>query len=119
MKNRLFPVWVLIALLAASCGGQKTEQQMEQRTELVETSALAMSDISQNLAVDTLFIDEGFGSLSGEPLQNAITTLRMLHKAGGRHVGIISHVEELREKIPVQIRVDQDAKSSSSKVSVV
>ena len=81
--------------------------------------ALAMSDISQNLAVDTLFIDEGFGSLSGEPLQNAITTLRMLHKAGGRHVGIISHVEELREKIPVQIRVDQDAKSSSSKVIVV
>ncbi len=81
--------------------------------------ALAMSDISQSLSVDTLFIDEGFGTLSGEPLQNAISTLRTLHKMDGRHVGIISHVEELREKIPVQIRVEQDAKSSSSRVVVV
>ena len=52
-------------------------------------------------------------------LQNAISTLRTLHKMDGRHVGIISHVEELREKIPVQIRVEQDAKSSSSRVVVV
>ena len=80
--------------------------------------ALAMSDISQNLSVDTLFIDEGFGSLSGEPLQNAISTLRTLHKAGGRKVGIISHIEELREKIPVQIRVEQEGKSGASKVVI-
>jgi len=80
--------------------------------------ALAMSDISQNLSVDTLFIDEGFGSLSGEPLQNAISTLRTLHKAGGRKVGIISHIEELREKIPVQIRVEQEGKSGASNVVI-
>lgn len=81
--------------------------------------ALALSDIGQQLAVDTLFIDEGFGTLSGEPLQHAIATLRSLHQASGRHVGIISHVQELRERIPIQIRVDQEGNSSSSRVSVV
>lgn len=81
--------------------------------------ALALSDIGSRVSVDTLFIDEGFGTLSGEPLQKAIDTLRSLHTHSGRHVGIISHVEELREKIPVQIQVDQQGHSSLSKVSVV
>ncbi|MBP5344750.1 MAG: AAA family ATPase [Bacteroidales bacterium] len=81
--------------------------------------ALALSDIGQNLAVDTLFIDEGFGTLSGEPLQNAINTLRSLHRHANRHVGIISHVEELRERIPVQIQVHQEGNNSSSTVQVV
>ena len=81
--------------------------------------ALALSDIGQKLAVDTLFIDEGFGTLSGEPLQNAINTLRSLHNKSGRHVGIISHVEELQGKIPVQIQVDQEGNLSSSKVKVI
>ena len=81
--------------------------------------ALALSDIGQQLAVDTLFIDEGFGTLSGEPLQNAINTLRSLHTKSGRHVGIISHVEELQGKIPVQIQVKQEGNISSSKVDVV
>ncbi len=80
--------------------------------------ALALSDIGSQLAVDTLFIDEGFGTLSGEPLQHAINTLKSLHSKSGRHVGIISHVEELRERIPVQIQVSQDENSSSSKISV-
>lgn len=81
--------------------------------------ALALSDIGQQLSVDTLFIDEGFGTLSGEPLQNAINTLRSLHNKSGRHVGIISHVQELQERIPVQIQVDQQGNNSSSKVCVV
>ncbi len=81
--------------------------------------ALALSDIGNTLSVDTLFIDEGFGTLSGEPLQRAIDTLRGLHSKAGRHVGIISHVEELRERIPVQIRVDQEGNNSKSEVSVI
>ena len=81
--------------------------------------ALALSDIGQQLAVDTLFIDEGFGTLSGEPLQNAINTLRSLHTKSGRHVGIISHVEELQERIPIQIQVIQEGNNSSSKVKIV
>lgn len=80
--------------------------------------ALALSDIGQTLSVDTLFIDEGFGTLSGEPLQNAINTLRSLHTKAGRHVGIISHVEELQERIPVQIQVIQEGNHSSSRVNV-
>ena len=81
--------------------------------------ALALSDIGQQLAVDTLFIDEGFGTLSGEPLQNAIDTLRSLHTHSGRHVGIISHVEELQERIPIQIQVIQEGNHSSSKVKII
>lgn len=81
--------------------------------------ALALSDIGNQLSVDTLFIDEGFGTLSGEPLMSAINTLRALHTRMGRHVGIISHVEELQERIPIQIKVEQEGNSSCSKVSVV
>jgi len=81
--------------------------------------ALALSDIGQQLAVDTLFIDEGFGTLSGEPLQNAINTLRSLHSKSGRHVGIISHVEELQDRIPVQIQVLQEGNHSSSRVKII
>lgn len=67
--------------------------------------ALALSDIGDRQSVDILFIDEGFGTLSGEPLQSAIATLKRLHTAGGRRVGIISHVDELRSRIPVHIQV--------------
>lgn len=81
--------------------------------------ALALSDIGQQLQVDTLFIDEGFGTLSGEPLQKAIETLRSLHTKAGRHVGIISHVEELQERIPVQIQVNQEGNNSSSKIKTL
>ena len=78
--------------------------------------ALALSDIGQRLSVDILFIDEGFGTLSGEPLQNAVNTLRTLHTKAGRRVGIISHVEELKNKNLVQILVEQDGNNSSKSI---
>lgn len=82
--------------------------------------ALALSDIGDNaLSVDTLFIDEGFGTLSGEPLQNAINTLKTLRKKAGRHVGIISHIPEVREKIPVKVVLEQDNRTGSSTVRLV
>ena len=81
--------------------------------------ALALSDIGQQWQVDTLFIDEGFGTLSGDPLQRAVETLRSLHSKSGRHVGIISHVEELQERIAVQIQVNQEGNNSSSKIKIV
>lgn len=81
--------------------------------------ALALSDIGDSLSVDTLFIDEGFGTLSGAPLQNAVNTLKSLRTKAGRHVGIISHIEELQEKIPVRIQVEKNGKTSSSSVTVV
>ncbi|MGM9860728.1 MAG: SbcC/MukB-like Walker B domain-containing protein, partial [Muribaculaceae bacterium] len=81
--------------------------------------ALALSDIGTQWQVDTLFIDEGFGTLSGEPLQRAIDTLRSLHSKVGRHVGIISHVEELQERIPVQIQVNRQGNASHSDITII
>ena len=80
--------------------------------------ALALSDIGSRLQVDMLFIDEGFGTLSDEALNNAIDTLRRLHNKSGRRVGIISHVAELGEKIPVKILVEQEQNSSHSKIKI-
>lgn len=81
--------------------------------------ALALSDIGQGLAVDTLFIDEGFGSLSGQPLANAINTLRSLRGKNGRQVGIISHIQEVRDNIPVQIQVNKNSNNSSSTITII
>lgn len=69
--------------------------------------ALALSDMTELRGCDTLFIDEGFGSLSGAPLERAVNTLRSLHHQVGRRIGIISHIAELREKIPTQIIVER------------
>lgn len=81
--------------------------------------ALALADIGEGLRVDTLFIDEGFGTLSGRPLTNAINMLRNLHNQCGRHIGIISHVEEVKANIPVQILVKQEGNNSSSTIEVI
>lgn len=81
--------------------------------------ALALADVGQQLSVDNLFIDEGFGSLSGAPLTHAINTLRSLHSHSGRHVGIISHIDEVKNNIPIQIQVQQSGGSSSSTIEIV
>jgi len=80
--------------------------------------ALALSSIGDNaLAVDTLFIDEGFGTLSEGYLETVIGTLKRLHEIDGKKVGIISHVAELREQIPVKIEVTK-ADAAHSVVNV-
>ncbi|MFY9711877.1 MAG: SMC family ATPase [Microbacterium sp.] len=56
------------------------------------------------LRLDTLFIDEGFGSLDGDTLDIAMRTLDELRQ-GGRTVGVISHVEAMQEQIPAQLTV--------------
>ncbi|NHI16331.1 AAA family ATPase [Microbacterium excoecariae] len=58
------------------------------------------------IRLDTLFIDEGFGSLDAETLETAMRTLDELRQ-GGRTVGVISHVEAMKEQIPAQLRVRQ------------
>jgi len=71
--------------------------------------ALALAQFSTTvMPVDTLFIDEGFGSLSGDYLVSVIETLSTLHSFSGRRVGIISHVETLKERIPTKILVTRD-----------
>jgi len=56
------------------------------------------------LTLDTLFIDEGFGSLDAETLEIAMATLDSL-RAGGRTIGLISHVEAMKEQIPAKLRI--------------
>jgi len=72
--------------------------------------ALGLAEVVTNRAggirLDTLFIDEGFGSLDAETLDTAMATLDELRQ-GGRTVGIISHVEAMKEQIPAQLRVEQ------------
>ncbi|SHH09008.1 exonuclease SbcC [Anaerosphaera aminiphila DSM 21120] len=83
--------------------------------------ALGLSDEVQSSAggikLDTMFVDEGFGSLDDESLSQAIQTLSSLSE-GNRLVGIISHVSELKEKIDRQIIVKKD-KTGCSSVSIV
>ena len=78
--------------------------------------ALGLSDEIQSVAggvkLDTLFVDEGFGSLDGESLEQALKVLASLSE-GRRLVGIISHVGELRERIEKQIVVTKNAASGS------
>lgn len=72
------------------------------------TMALGLSEVVQShsggVSLETLFIDEGFGSLDSESLDNAIKTLMEL-QSGGRLVGIISHVAELKERIDTYLEV--------------
>jgi len=67
--------------------------------------ALGLSDMaSKNIRISSLFIDEGFGTLDSKTLDIVISTLETLH-AQGKTIGIISHVENLKERIPAQIQV--------------
>lgn len=78
--------------------------------------ALGLSDVVQSnvggIEVDTLFVDEGFGALDSESIEQAIQTLVGL-TAGNRIVGIISHVNELKERIDSQIIIKKSSRGSS------
>ena len=81
--------------------------------------ALGMSDVIQAMSggirVDTLFIDEGFGALDSESLDQACETLMGLVEHN-RLIGIISHVQELRERIDNQIVIEKTNSGSSIRV---
>ncbi len=78
-------------------------------TFLVSLSlALGLSDLaSKNTKIRSLFIDEGFGSLDPENLNNALDTLEMLRQTDERQIGIISHIDELKKRITTQIQVNK------------
>ncbi len=79
--------------------------------------ALGLSDTVQHSAggirLDTMFIDEGCGTLDSESLDNAIDTLMELQD-NGRIIGVISHVNELKERIPAKLIVEMDNKGSKA-----
>lgn len=82
--------------------------------------ALSLSEVIQakagGIELDSMFIDEGFGSLDPENLANAIRLLRNLSNSSHRLVGIISHVESLQAAIPTQIQVVKGSQGSSLKM---
>lgn len=79
--------------------------------------ALSLSEVIQQKAggieLDSMFIDEGFGSLDPESLALAVKILTGLSNNNHRLIGIISHVESLKDKIPAQINVSKGQQGSS------
>ena len=76
--------------------------------------ALGLASLSsQRVKVESLFIDEGFGSLDAETLRVAMDALDIL-QSQGRKVGVISHVAEMTERIPTQIQVRKGAGGKST-----
>lgn len=67
--------------------------------------ALGLSDlVSHKTSIDSLFLDEGFGTLDSETLDLALDALDSLN-ASGKMIGVISHIEAMKERIPVQLKV--------------
>ncbi|MCC3359117.1 AAA family ATPase [Bacillus sp. REN16] len=84
--------------------------------------ALGMADVIQSfqggVSIDTMFIDEGFGSLDEESLNKAIDTLIDLQQSG-RMIGVISHVQELKNTIPATLEVNKTREGHSQTKFVV
>ena len=84
--------------------------------------ALGLADtVSQEAGgtqLDTLFIDEGFGALDATTLDGVMDTLDAL-RDGGRVVGLVSHVAELRNRVPAQLEVRKARHGSTVRVSLV
>ena len=81
--------------------------------------ALGLSDVIQNkkggIQVDTIFIDEGFGTLDADSLNKAMQIINSLSLEGNKLVGIISHVDELKDQIDQKIEVYKDHAGSKVK----
>ena len=77
--------------------------------------ALSLSDMaSKNVVLESLFIDEGFSTLDPEMLDLAMNTLDKIQSETQKTVGIISHVESLKDRIDVQIQLDKNARGFST-----
>jgi exonuclease SbcC len=72
--------------------------------------ALGLADVvaaeAGGVSLETLFIDEGFGTLDGEALNAVLDILDGL-RSGGRTVGVVSHISEMKERIPTHLVVEQ------------
>ena len=102
------------------CSGQQRSVRTLSGGESFKASlalALGLADMIQaqsgGIQLDTMFVDEGFGSLDEESLRMALDTLAALSE-GRRLVGIISHVAELKDRIDKQVIVTKTREGSSS-----
>ena len=82
--------------------------------------ALGLAEVVQSnnggIELDTLFIDEGFGTLDSETLDTVMNTIESLRE-NGRTIGLISHVEEMKNRILTQIVVEKGQRGSSVRVN--
>ena len=102
-------------------GAQRTVKSLSGGESFIVSLALALglADLrSSRLRIETLLIDEGFGSLDGKTLQEVLDALTALQAASGAQIGLISHVEMMREAIPAQIEV-VPIENGRSKVKVM
>lgn len=77
--------------------------------------ALALSDLaSRNVEINSLFIDEGFGTLDPETLDQTLDTLEKLQAESSKTIGVISHVDSLKERIATQIQLTRNGQGYSS-----
>ena len=112
-----------IEVLDVATGKQRTASSLSggESFQVSLSLALGLSDAVQSRAggigLDTIFIDEGFGTLDGSALDNAIAVLNQLTE-GNRLVGIISHVDKLEESIQQKLRVKKTAKGSELKTEL-
>lgn len=80
--------------------------------------ALALSElVSHKTRLESLFLDEGFGTLDPDTLETALAALDQL-QSGGKMIGIISHVDALKERIPLQLKVHKQAGSGWSRLEL-
>ena len=77
--------------------------------------AVSLSELaSRNIKLDSIFIDEGFGTLDEESLDQAIVALESLQAKSRKSIGIISHVASLKERITAQVRLTKNSQGHSS-----
>jgi DNA repair protein SbcC/Rad50 len=107
-----------LVIYDAHTGAPRVPQSLSGGEKFLASLALALgmaevvTDRAGGIKLDTLFIDEGFGSLDSETLEIAMQTLDQLRQ-GGRTVGLISHVEAMQEQIPAKLEVTVTDRGSS------
>ena len=116
-----YPDSLAIMVQDMEMGGElRTASSLSGGETFLVSLALALGLTSLNdehFDMDMIFIDEGFGTLDNESLDMVMNTLENLHNLGKR-VGIISHVDALKERIPAKIQLVREGKSAS-RVEVV
>jgi exonuclease SbcC len=107
-----------LEIVDAHTGKARTPQSLSGGETFLASLALALglaevvTARAGGVRLDTLFIDEGFGSLDAETLEMAMSTLDELRQ-GGRTVGIISHVAAMKDRIPARVEVHASAQGAS------
>ena len=77
--------------------------------------AFALSDLAaKNVRIESIFIDEGFGTLDADALDQAITILEKLQNEDDKYIGVISHVEALKGRISTKIKLEKSGAGYSS-----